>query len=225
MREAIGLMDSGRTASRRDAWRLVLTALLLLSGCSEPPGSPAPQSDSAQPATPEVPTLERVRSLEVLVEGQREQRPAQRWDSPQGYAIYVLPLVVMTAEEPGRDQAFARVDGEFFVRIERLDPATDVAALERNAREWLSGIGVAERLDAERVPHPFLRDAEFVLRAAGNGVSGYIAVIGIGEGLFRFTMHLPHREPLEGMAPTFWAMLQSIELLPVAWRSPAEDTV
>lgn len=201
----------------------LLAALCCVAGCTEPApprdsetGARQPESAAvaARPPFRDEHGLEDVRVLEVLVEGQREQRPARRWDSPQGYAIYVLPQIVMTAEEPGRDQAFARVDGEFFARVERLEPGVQMAALEQNARDWLAAIGRAERLADDRVPHPFLRDAAFVLRAAGAGVSAYVAVMAVDGTPFRFTVHLPHREPLEGIAPTLWAMLQSIEPLP-----------
>ncbi|HEX7035341.1 MAG TPA: hypothetical protein VF210_06175 [Pseudomonadales bacterium] len=218
------MIEPRAVAPWRAARLAVLAALCCVAGCSEPA---PPPSESRQPDSTAVAAqapfvdrhgLEDVRVLEVLVEGERERRPARRWDSPQGYSIYVLPQIVMTAEEPGRDQAFARVDGEFFARIERLDPSVPASALEQNARDWLAAIGPAERLGDARVPHPFLRDAVFVLRAAGAGVSAYVAVIAVDDVPFRFTVHLPHREPLEGIAPSLWTMLQSIEPWPDARR-------
>ena len=62
-----------------------------------------------------------------------------------------------------------------------------------------------------------------MLRAAGAGVSAYVAVIVVDGSPFRFTVHLPHREPLEGIAPSFWAMLQSIEPRPQSRGDQQEE--
>jgi hypothetical protein len=197
-----------------------LPALLLalaVAGCAERPETaddashePEPPASGDPAVAPALPDTSR---LEVAVEGETELREAQLWVSPQGYAIYVLPQIVMTQEEPGRDQAFARIDGEFFVRIERLDPEANVAALRNNARLALRDIGRVHTLEGEGIFDPLFREAEFFLHASNPQVSVNILVIDIDGSRFRFMMHIPNREAAEGITPSFWAMLRSIRTL------------
>ncbi len=191
---------------------------------------PEAGSDPGLAATAE---LEQSRLLEVTVEGATERRPARLFLSPQGYAIYVLPQIEMTAEEPGRDQAFARVDGDFFVRIERLAPAAALDELRQNARLWLQNIGDVHRLQGAEIGDAFFRDAEFFLHASNARVSANVIVMEIDSSLFRLTMHIPNREAAEGITPSFWAMLRTIRPVaelgmdghPAAARAyPAADT-
>lgn len=170
----------------------------------EPAAVPAPAV--GQPAE----GLPPVRELEVTVEGERELREASLFQSPQGYAIYVLPQLTMTAGEPCCDIAWARADDGFFLRIERIDPEQDLAVLRENMALALSAIGDAEALPAEQIGADPLRDAELAMRARGDGISGYMLVARIDGGRYRITMHLPHREALEGIAPSMWAMLSSL---------------
>jgi hypothetical protein len=208
----------------------------VLSGCAEPAGPDADPAVSANvavhqpdpaptPATPaaDPDALAETALLEVTVEGETEQRVGTLFVSPQGYAIYVLPQIVMTQEEPNRDQAFARADGEFFVRIERLDPQAGVAALRNNARLALRDIGRVHSLEGEEIVDPLFRRAEFFLHASNQEVSVNILVIDIDGSRFRFMMHVPSREPAEGIVPSFWAMLRSIRTvgpLPVESQAP-----
>jgi hypothetical protein len=166
----------------------------------EKPAAPADAGEAV--AAPELPEI---RELEVTVEGETERREAELWKSPQGYALYVLPQIRMTAEEPGIDQAFASIDGDFFMRLERLDPQADGADLRRNARQWLGNIG-----DVHPVEDP---DAEIHLRASSQRVSAEILVLGIDGGRYRLTLHIPNREPAEGILPSFRAMIGSIRTL------------
>ena len=171
---------------------------------SRPPASDAP--DPAPPADPLPPT----RELEVTVEGQTELREATLFESPQGYAIYVLPQLTMTQEEPCCDIAWARVDDGFFLRIERIDPDQDLAVLRENIELALSSVGEPEEVPPAGIGAERLRDAELSMRAVGGGISSYMLVGRIDGGRYRVTMHLPHREALEGIAPSMWAMLGSL---------------
>jgi hypothetical protein len=207
---------------------LALAATFATSGCADPSqpdrgpaaqqaqeAPEAPGSDSAAtvpsaPAPNQLDALAETSLLEVTVEGETELREAQLFVSPQGYAIYVLPQIVMTPEEPYRDQAFARIDGEFFVRIERLPIDASVEALSDNARFTLRDIGRVHSLEGEEIFDPLFRGAEFFLHASSPQVSVNILVIDIDGSRFRFMMHIPNREAAEGLMPSFWAMLRSI---------------
>lgn len=170
---------------------------------SRPPASDAPDSPPADPLPP-------TRELEVTVEGQTELREATLFESPQGYAIYVLPQLTMTQEEPCCDIAWARVDDGFFLRIERIDPDQDLAVLRENIELALSSVGEPEEVPPGGIGAERLRDAELSVRAVGEGISSYMLVARIDGGRYRITMHLPHREALEGIAPSMWAMLGSL---------------
>ena len=179
----------------------------------EPPAvqPPAPSPDPAitepaPPAEPPPPT----RELEVTVEGQTELREATLFESPQGYAIYVLPQLTMTAEEPCCDIAWARVDDGFTLRIERIDPDQELAILRENMELALSSVGEAEVVPPDRISAAGFRDAELFMRARGDGISSTMLVARIDGGRYRITLHLPHREALEGIAPSMWAMLDSL---------------
>lgn len=171
-----------------------------------PPDGPAIGDEPAVPAGPLPPT----RELEVTVEGQTELREATLFQSPQGYAIYVLPQLTMTREEPCCDVAHARADGGFFMRVERIDPDRDLAMLRENIELALSSVGEAETVPPERISLPAFRDAELFMRARGEGISSTMLVARIDGGRYRITLHLPHREALEGIAPSMWAMLASL---------------
>ena len=156
-------------------------------------------------------SLAPTRQLDVTVEGQREAREARLFKSPQGYAIYVLPQLVMTPEEPCCDLAYARVDDGFFMRIERIDDAMDLATLRENMQLALSSVGPAEEASVQAYFPPEARaEAELSMRAVGDGVSMAMLVARIDGGRYRVTQHLPHREALEGILPSFRAMLGSL---------------
>ena len=155
--------------------------------------------------------LPATRTLQVTVEGQSEAREARLFQSPQGYAIYVLPQLVMTPEEPCCDLAYARVDDGFFMRIERIDDGADVQALAGDMRLALSSVGAAQDADVGAyLPGDAGIEIELSMRAVGEGVSTAMLVMRLDGGRYRVTQHLPHREGMEGIAPSFWAMLGSL---------------
>ena len=169
---------------------LLAAALVACEREAEAPAAPGvvPPGDARQPdAFIPADTLPPTRSLDVSVEGQTEAREARLFKSPQGYAIYVLPQLEMTPEEPCCDLAYARVDDGFFMRIERIDDAAD----------GFAGPGVDV-------------DVELSMRATGDGVSMVMLVARIDGGRYRVTQHLPHREALEGIPASMWAMLGSL---------------
>lgn len=213
--------------TRPSAWPAFLVLAGLLAACGTEPSPPERQEaaapePSAAPARPSQPAtggghpvepagpLPPARELEVTVEGQSELREASLFESPQGYAIYVLPQLAMTAEEPCCDIAWARADDGFFMRIERIDPGQGLAVLRDNMVLALSAVGEAEDLPDEHIGAERFRNAELSMVARGDGISSYMLVARIDGGRYRVTLHLPHREALEGIAPSMWAMLSSL---------------
>lgn len=215
----------------RTIWvSMMVVALTGLTACkqeqapaaADPAAAPRAQASTAPPREGEAArtdatrtvALPATRQLEVHVEGQRELRDATLFQSPQGYAIYVLPQLRMTPEEPCCDLAYARVDDGFFMRIERIDDALDLATLRENMELGLSSVGPAEDVDGHLyVPDGADAEVELSLRAAGDAVSMVMLVVRIDGGRYRVTQHLPHREALEGIAPSFRAMLGSLRTI------------
>lgn len=214
-----------RSCARRCIPAAALILACLLSACGSETPSPSPDGPAAAPATapgpdrppapadlpaPAAGPLPPTRQLEVTVEGQVELREATLFESPQGYAIFVLPQLTMTPEEPCCDIAWARADDGFTLRIERIDPEQDLAVLRENIALALSAVGDVEALPAGQIGAESFRDAELAMRARGDGISSYMLVATVDGGRYRVTMHLPHREAIEGIAPTMWAMLDTL---------------
>lgn len=195
--------------------------LLLLVACAREAPEPEAASeavaasdtsqDAGEPAMPPgQEPLPEVLALEVSVEGEVEAREATLARSPQGYAIYVLPQIEFTPEEPGRDVAFARVDDRFFVRVERLDPAAPLLAMRADAELELSALGPVEVVTGSALQDPFFQSADFFLQASSAELTKLIVVLPIEGVRYRFSLHLPLAEAAEGIVPSFWAMLRSI---------------
>ena len=191
---------------------LLAAALVACEREAEAPAAPGvvPPGDARQPdAFIPADTLPPTRSLDVSVEGQTEAREARLFKSRQGYAIYVLPQLEMTPEEPCCDLAYARVDDGFFMRIERIDDSADLATLRDDMALALSSVGEASEAALHEFAEPGV-DVELSMRATGDGVSMVILVARIDGGRYRVTQHLPHREALEGIPASMWAMLGSL---------------
>lgn len=222
------------------AWRIALVLALggLLGACTPEGPSPDAAPDAAAPdegraVTPlaEDPTGGRAvaphapapdtprRQLKVTVEGQVELRDAGTFRSPQGYAIDVPAQIVMTAEEPCCDLAWARVDDGFFMRIQRLGDGAAPAGLREDMVLGLSAVGEASPVPPSALP-PVVRDADPALQARNDEVTLTMLVAEIDGARFRITLHAPHREAAEGIVPTFHAMLGSLR---VAGSAAADD--
>ena len=188
----------------------------------ERPGSPAavgpdaapevvpPDAAMAPDAFTPADSLPATRILHVAVEGQTDAREATLFKSPQGYAIYVLPQLRMTPEEPCCDIAFARVDDGSFMRIERIDAAADLATLRENMELGLSAVGTPTEAPQDVAGNDAAIDVELSMRARGDDTTVEMLVARIDGGRYRVTRHLPHREALEGIPASMYAMLGSL---------------
>jgi LysM repeat protein len=148
----------------------------------------------------------------VNVEGMTEYREAALERSDQGYSIYVLDNFTFTSEEPGADQLFFNYDPRYFVRIGLLPDDADLSSLRKNALEELKLVGTPYELKGEDIFDPFFRNAAFFLRASSPTFSKDIIVMEIAGELFRFNINIPSGEASEGVVPSFFAMLKTIDI-------------
>jgi|GEM_PF-4665950 len=154
--------------------------------------------------------LPKEKELEVTVEGITEKRKALLTTSDLGYNIYVFPIFTFTAEEPGKDVIFANIDDSYFVRIEKIIDPIIVKQQYENAIFELKEIGEIKELKGEIINDQFFRNADFYLTANNNQLTKEIILIKINNNFFKFTLFEPHKEPSEGIIPSFYAMLKSI---------------
>lgn len=160
-------------------------------------------TDGKQPAA--------TKEIELTLEGNQEKRTGTLAESDQGYYLYVLSNYKLTSEEPGSDQLYWENDDTFAARIELLPSDASTDDLQQNARTELKEIGAITEMKDEDIFEPFFRKAEFFLHAGNDSLSKNIVLIKIDGKLFKITMSLPNSEPAEGAAPSFWAMLATIQ--------------
>ena len=153
-----------------------------------------------------------IKQIPVNVEGMTEYREATLKRSDQGYSIYVLDDFTFTSEEPGADQLFFDYDPRYFVRIGLLPEGADINTLRENALEELRLVGTPYPLEGEDIYDPLFRRAAFYLRASNPTFSKDIIVIEIAGELFRFNLNIPSGEAAEGVVPSFFAMLKTIDI-------------
>jgi len=159
----------------------------------------------------EVNKLPEEKDLEVTVEGNTEIRKAILNKSDQGYSIYSLPNFTFSAEEPGKDILFFDNDGNYFVRIEKLPTDVNIEDLRANAETELKLLNEVNELKDEEIFDEYFRKAEFFLHASTSEVSKNIIVMDINGEIFKYTMHMSNGEAAEGVLPSFFAMLKTIE--------------
>ncbi|WP_368504258.1 hypothetical protein AB3N04_19735 [Alkalihalophilus sp. As8PL] len=148
------------------------------------------------------------KELEVNVEGQTEKKMATFNRSGLGYSIYVIEDYTLHSEEPGRDALTFNHDGDFFTRIIPHGEEVDASELKERIEEHAEG-------EIEVIQHVPLDDVEYALveRVKSNGESTtliHVAKRFEGE-LFQMTLFLPAKEAQEGVAPSMWAMLETIK--------------
>ncbi len=157
--------------------------------------------------------LPETKEIPVFVEGETEYRNARLRRSEQGYYIYVLDNYEFFAEEPGSDVLVSNFDDRFFVRIQKLTESANIADLKDNAIQTLRNIGTPTELSGSQILDPFFRENEFFFNAYNEEISVNIFVKEMDGELFRFIMFLPSAEAAEGIIPSFYAMLKTIEVI------------
>lgn len=182
---------------------------------SEPQSAPNPTEN--QPNKPASPLFKKI---PVYVEGETDLREAKLTKSEElGYQLYVLKGFSLEAEEPGRDVLLSQYDGEFFARIEKLDNQVNLAEYEKQQMAGFSQVGKVTERDPASLFLKEFRDAKFsFLVEAGyekkNGPKTSInyLVKDFGGQLYAITIYIPLKEAAEGLSPSLWAMLSTIEV-------------
>ncbi|GAE36534.1 hypothetical protein [Halalkalibacter akibai] len=148
-----------------------------------------------------------IKEIPVHVEGETEMRKAQFNRSGLGYSIYVLEDFQLESEEPNRDIIYSKFDQHYFARVIVHGPDADAENIKKNLLEHAEG-------DIEELEVP-LSNVEFALHemVESNGEKTSIKHLAkkYNGQLIEFTLFLPEREPIEGMEPSFWAMLETVD--------------
>ncbi len=149
-----------------------------------------------------------IKDIPVYVEGETEMRPAQFHRSGLGYGIYLLEDFMLDSEEPNRDVIVSQFDESFFTRVTNHSTDANADELKQTIIDHAEG----ESTDAIDVP---LDGVEFALIEEVTSNNETTSIIHVAKNyngeLIGFTMFLPQKEAVEGLAPSMWAMLETIE--------------
>ncbi|HEX3033354.1 MAG TPA: hypothetical protein VHS59_14170 [Bacillota bacterium] len=173
------------------------------------------QQNREKPATQQRP---KAKKIEVVVEGEKEMREAALMESEAlGYSLYVLKNFSLTQEEPGKDVLISKYDGDFFARIEKLSQETDIKQYKNQQKIGFQQVGEVTELDPSTLAIPRFQDAEFcLLTQAKAGEQGQQTTIqylvkDFNGKLFAITFHMPLKEAAEGITPSLWSMVATLE--------------
>ncbi|GAE24485.1 hypothetical protein JCM9140_418 [Halalkalibacter wakoensis JCM 9140] len=149
-----------------------------------------------------------IKPISVFVEGETEMRDAQFHRGGLGYSIYILQEgYLLDSEEPNRDVILSTFDRQFFTRI-TVHETYDAQSL----REDIMNHATGPIQEAEDVP---LDDTEYALVEKSQDGSESIMIMHVAKEynghLLQFTLFLPQTEAVEGIEPSMWAMLQTVE--------------
>ncbi len=165
------------------------------------------------------PKKEITKKIEVLVEGEREMREATLAESKYlGYRIYVLKGYSLESEEPGKDIIISNYDGDFFARIEKLDGKINIDEYKNQQKAGFAQTGKVTERDPATVFHEKFRDAKFWLliesgysdNSSKKNSINYLVKEFNGQ-LFAITFHMPLKEAAEGITPSLWAIVSTME--------------
>ncbi|UZJ77483.1 hypothetical protein [Fictibacillus sp. KU28468] len=204
-KEAIKTIKTGSTVSisfQAENHQYTAETIKLIKAPIAQPSKPKPR--------PEQTVLPKTKTLIVNVEGEQDKRTAKLAESDQGYYFYKFDHFDFTAEEPGRDLLYSQMDEEYFVRIEPLDDAASLADIKSLGIKELEEIGKPDEVKGSDVDSGAFGGAKLVLKAASDELIKYIIVQETDGHLVKYTVHLPVREPIEGIEPSFWSMLGSL---------------
>lgn len=166
------------------------------------------------------PKKELSKKIEVLVEGEKEMRDATLAESKYlGFEVYVLDGFSLESEEPGKDIIMSKFDGEFFARIEKLDGKINVEEYKNAQKAGFEQTGKVTERDPKTLFHEVFRDSEFCLLTevgyednSSKKTSINYLVKEFNGQLFAITFHMPLKEAAEGITPSLWAMVSTLEV-------------
>lgn len=158
------------------------------------------------------------KKIEVKVEGQSEMREAKLTFSQElGYSFYLLDNFKYSPEEPGKDIIFSKYDGDFFVRIEKLDAKSDVTLIKEIIKKAYSNMGTVTDNNPKTLFLDKFKDSKVYIHVSipkskfvKTQTSVNYIVKEFGGDLYAFTFHFPLKEAAEGITPSIWAMVSTI---------------
>jgi hypothetical protein len=163
---------------------------------------------------------EKNKKIEVKVEGQTEFCDAKlMYSDDKKYSLYVLNNFTFSAEEPNKDIIFSNFDGEFFVRIEELDGNVDISQLKKTFTNSYSGNSNVTEREPTTVFADKFKDSKLwlhvdILKPDKVNVQTSInyLVKEYNGKIYSFTFHFPLKEAAEGVTPSLWAMVSTMEV-------------
>ncbi len=175
---------------------------------------PAAEEPSVtEPTKPETNgKLAATREIELVVEGNVEKRTGNLAISDNGYFLYTLPQFKFTPEEPNADQVYMDNFEDFYMRILTLGSEPDLTEVRANAEIELAMLGDVVEMKGEEIGEVALRDSTFYLHSSDATLSKYIIVREVDGKYFKIIVNMPNSEAQEGAAPSFQAMIKTIEL-------------
>jgi len=167
----------------------------------------------------EQPKKELSKKIEVLTEEGKEMQEATLAESDYlGYRIYVLDGFSLESEEPGKDIILSKADGDFWTRIEKLDGKVNVDEYKNIQKKGFEQTGKVTERDPANLSHQVFRDSEFWLLTevgyednSSNKTSINYLVKEFDGQLFAITFHMPLKEISNGITPSLWAMVSTLE--------------
>ncbi|MEX1029283.1 MAG: hypothetical protein WDZ91_04455 [Paenibacillaceae bacterium] len=149
--------------------------------------------------------------FEITVNGNVETQTGTLAVSDNGYHLYILPQFKFTPEEPNADQVYMDKLEDSYMRILTLGAEPDLTDIRANAEEELAMIGDVVELTGDQIAEPALRDSTFYLHSSDSTLSKDIILREINGEYFKIIVNMPTGEALESVAPSFLAMIKSIE--------------
>ncbi|MFD2611013.1 hypothetical protein [Paenibacillus gansuensis] len=155
--------------------------------------------------------LPAAKEITMELEGMKETHTGKLAESASGYFMYTLPGYTLTSEEPGRDLLYPVKNDTYFTRIEQLGDQPDFTVIRKNAEEELSELGNVQEMRTENLTEA-AKDSKFFLHAGDAKLTKNVFVLPVDGQWFKFTMNIPQGEAGEGVGPSVWAMIGTMQL-------------
>ncbi|ANX13846.1 hypothetical protein ABE41_017685 [Fictibacillus arsenicus] len=153
------------------------------------------------------------KNIEVEIEGMKEQRPAELQQSANGYHFYMLDLYNFEKENETTGRIAFANDPTLYATIEKLDPSTDLESLkESSLKSAEEQTGKANDLPATDIYFSYFHDAKFFVKGVSEEYDVVMYLVKEVEGeLLYLSLHIPSKAEMEGVEPSLWAMLETVE--------------
>ncbi len=149
--------------------------------------------------------LPQSKTFRLNLEGMTEQREASLV-SGDGYSFYMFDFFSF---DRATNKLSMNIDANFYVEITKFSSDYDLVSLRNQAEEELSQHGEVTELIGEEI-NIMIRDADLFLLSSAHGITKQIMIKEVDGIGYKFTMNMPHTEPMEGFGPHALTSIQSI---------------